>query len=70
LGLPLIIVLFALIGGKSFSWVAELYQSWLARVEKLKLDVYNLEIENIDIAEEISKTCGWRLVPRHGISIF
>ena len=59
---PLIIVLIVLAGGTSFSWIAELYQAWVARVEKLRLNVFNLQIEDFEIAKEISKTCGWGFV--------
>lgn len=59
---PVIIVVIVVAGGTSFSWVAELYQSWLARIEKLELNVINLKIEDVEIAKEVSKTCGYGFV--------
>nr|WP_319493103.1 hypothetical protein [uncultured Desulfobacter sp.] len=61
-GIPVIIILFVLIGGKSFSWIASLYHAWLDRVEKLRLNVWNLKIKNLENAKEISVTCGWGLI--------
>ena len=59
---PVIIVLVVVTGGTSISWATEFYQKWLARVEKLELNVINLKIDDIEVAKEISKTCGYGFV--------